>query len=164
MHPIHVFVCEETMLNREVSRGRGHSLSAQRGVAMIETLVAILIFSLGILGIIGLQATSIKQVSDAKYRIDAANLAEQLMGQMWADDHTAGNLGAKYATGGGAAYVLWKAQVQATLPGVSAANAPTVSVVPDASDALRSTVTITIRWQAPGATSVNQYVSTSRIR
>lgn len=136
------------------------------GVAMIETLVAILIFSFGILGIIGLQAASIQQVSEAKYRIDAANLADQLLGQIWSDDHATSLVAAKYATGGGSAttgYLAWRTQVQNALPG-AVANPPTVIVAADAVDAQRSTVTITVRWQSPGSTSVSNYVSTSRIR
>lgn len=133
---------------------------------MIETLVAILIFSFGILGIIGLQATSIQQVSEAKYRIDAANLADQLLGQIWSDDHTTSLIAAKYATGGGTAtvgYLAWRTQVQNTLPGV-AANPPTVTVAADPIDAQRSTVVVTVRWQSPGTSSVSNYVSSSRVR
>ncbi len=133
---------------------------------MIETLVAILIFSFGILGIIGLQATSIQQVSEAKYRIDAANLADQLLGQIWSDDHTTALIAAKYGTGGGTAttgYLAWRTQVQNSLPGV-AANPPTVTVAADAMDAQRSTVVVTVSWQSPGASSVSNYVSSSRVR
>ena len=48
---------------------------AQQGVMLIEALVAILIFTLGIVALMGLQANSMKQMSDAKYRTDASYLA-----------------------------------------------------------------------------------------
>lgn len=56
-----------------------------RGMALIEALVAILIFSVGVIGVLGLQALALKSSSDAKYRADAAFLANQLIGQMWVD-------------------------------------------------------------------------------
>ena len=71
----------------------------QSGVMLLEALIAILIFSLGILGIVGLQAVQMKLVADAKYRSDAALLAEELIGQMWASDRTAATLNAVFATG-----------------------------------------------------------------
>ena len=57
----------------------------QTGVMLLEALIAILIFSLGILAIIGLQAQSIRNSSEAKYRADASFLANQLIGYMWTD-------------------------------------------------------------------------------
>jgi len=55
----------------------------QRGSMLLEALISILIFSIGILGIVGLQANSIKISSDAKYRSDASLLANQYLGSMW---------------------------------------------------------------------------------
>lgn len=57
----------------------------QQGVALLETLIAILIFSFGVLGIVGLQATMVTSTTDAKYRADASYIAQQRIGQMWAD-------------------------------------------------------------------------------
>jgi type IV pilus assembly protein PilV len=143
------------------------SLPAERaGFALIEVLVAILIFSIGILGVIGLQATVIKQISDAKYRIDAANLADQLIGQMWAEDHLTTTLITKYASSGstsGAGYLAWKAVVADRLPGV-ADHLPSVTIEANSSDASESTVTLIVYWQVPGATNVNNYTTVSRIR
>ena len=56
-----------------------------RGIALIEALVGILIFSLGILGLIGLQASMTRAQGSAKFRADAAYLSSDLLGQMWAD-------------------------------------------------------------------------------
>lgn len=62
--------------------------SFQQGVVLLESLIAILIFSLGVLGIVGLQASMIKSTSDAKYRSDAAYIAQQRIGQMWVDQES----------------------------------------------------------------------------
>lgn len=59
--------------------------SAQEGVALIEAMIAILIFSIGILAIVGLQATMIKNTADSKYRSDASYIAQARIGEMWAD-------------------------------------------------------------------------------
>jgi type IV pilus assembly protein PilV len=58
---------------------------AQRGLSLLEGLISILIFSFGILGLVGLQGASIRNSVDAKYRADASYLANQIIGQMWAD-------------------------------------------------------------------------------
>ncbi len=61
------------------------SQSSQKGVVLLEALIAILIFSMGILAVAGLQAAMVKNTSDAKYRADAAFIAQQALGRMWAD-------------------------------------------------------------------------------
>ncbi len=56
----------------------------QSGFALLEGLIAILIFSMAILGVVGMQATAIAKSSESQYRADAAFLANQLFAQMWA--------------------------------------------------------------------------------
>jgi type IV pilus assembly protein PilV len=57
--------------------------SSQSGLMMIEVLISILIFSIGILGIIGLQAKAIEHSGDAQNRNIASSLANDLVAQMW---------------------------------------------------------------------------------
>ena len=68
-----------------MKRTRQSSASApnQRGVAMIEVLISILLFSLGILGLIGLQARAVSFSVDAEDRNRAALLANEIVTQMW---------------------------------------------------------------------------------
>jgi type IV pilus assembly protein PilV len=61
------------------------SASSQQGVVIIEALIAILIFSFGVLGIVGMQANMIRNTSDSKFRADAAYIAQQRIGLMWTD-------------------------------------------------------------------------------
>jgi type IV pilus assembly protein PilV len=56
-----------------------------RGSALIEAVVALVLFSAGIVGLIGLQARMVTAQSDAKYRADAVYLVSELVGAMWAD-------------------------------------------------------------------------------
>jgi type IV pilus assembly protein PilV len=58
--------------------------TAQTGSVILEALIAILIFSMGILALVGMQATAINNVADAKYRSTAGFLADQLVGTVWA--------------------------------------------------------------------------------
>jgi type IV pilus assembly protein PilV len=58
------------------------------GVALIEALVAILIFSFGILGFIGLQAMTTQSTSMSKTRIDASLVASQRIAELWGQDLT----------------------------------------------------------------------------
>lgn len=57
----------------------------QSGVMLLEALIGILIFSIGILAIVGLQAASVKNQADAKYRAEASYFANQIIAQMWGD-------------------------------------------------------------------------------
>ena len=56
----------------------------QTGSVILEALIAILIFSMGILALVGMQATAINNVSDAKYRSTAGFMANQIVGTIWA--------------------------------------------------------------------------------
>jgi type IV pilus assembly protein PilV len=125
-----------------------------RGVMLLEALIAILIFSIGILGIVGLQATAVQQSTDAKNRADAAYLADQLMGQMWASDRAAATMKAQFdsdfcGTGGCPAYVAWANSVQSTLPGVSLGTDTKPEVDVQDGGATPGMITISIFWRAP---------------
>lgn len=133
--------------------------SRQGGFSLIEGLVAILIFSLGILALVSMQVTSIQQSSGAKYRSEASLLANQLIGQMWITDRTAATLQANFNTGG-ASYATWLADVQATLP-TAAASAPTVSV------SGAGVATINLFWKAPNEESsapAHRYTTVAQIK
>ena len=69
-------------------------MKAERGFFLIEALIALLIFTLGILGMIGMGATAVGAQTDARYRSDAAALADEIAGhiQLNADRSTLVNL------------------------------------------------------------------------
>ena len=58
---------------------------SQRGVMLLEALVSIAIFSIAVLGLIGLQSAAIRNASEARQRAVAAFYANQIVGQMWMD-------------------------------------------------------------------------------
>ncbi|MCE3262844.1 MAG: hypothetical protein K0R43_1923 [Pseudoduganella sp.] len=55
----------------------------QDGMALLEGLIAIVIFSAGVLGFAWMQAAATRQVTESKYRIEASFAANQLLGKMW---------------------------------------------------------------------------------
>lgn len=122
----------------------------ERGVMLIEALLAILIFSLGILAVVGMQSVAIKDVSQAKFRSDAAFLTQELMAQMWTDN---GNITLYAFPGAGtppARLQNWVQKVNGTLPGNLL---PVVTVTnPTAQGA---SVTIQVFWQMPEEASQN---------
>ncbi len=129
-------------------------VSSQRGMFLIEALVGILIFSLGILSVVGLVAAAIGNVSDAKYRTEASLLANRIIGEMWVDR---GNLaGYQYSSGTPPSVLTnWVNTVNNTLPGASAVP-PTISVA-------GNTVTVKISWKPPSATTPHQYSTVALI-
>jgi type IV pilus assembly protein PilV len=62
--------------------------TGQRGVALIEALISILIFSFGILGLIGLEAQAINYSVNAEDRNRAALFANEVATYMWVNDTT----------------------------------------------------------------------------
>jgi type IV pilus assembly protein PilV len=59
------------------------SARAQRGVALLECLMALLIFSVGLLGLMGLEARVMNISVDSENRNRAAMLASEFASQMW---------------------------------------------------------------------------------
>jgi type IV pilus assembly protein PilV len=121
---------------------------SQSGVMLIEALVAILLFSVGVVAVMGMQAVSIEQVSQAKYRADASYLANQIAGRMWVDQ---ANL-ATYTTPGTAGRTTWDATVASTLP----QGTGTIAIA-------GTMVTITVNWKTPQDTSTHKFVSVINI-
>lgn len=154
----------------------------QSGVLLLEVLIALLIFALGVLGLVGLQANAIKQSGQAKYRTDATLLANELIGQMWmtSRDYTTLNTAFTSTSSGGASYRAWKTKVETSLPGaatypptvVLTSIAPLNAIVGSASAVPvgltpSTRVTITMRWKAPGEPAsdpAHSFVLTNEIK
>ncbi|MEP6906714.1 MAG: hypothetical protein ABI858_01850 [Pseudoxanthomonas sp.] len=153
--------------------------SSQRGFVLLDAVIAILIFSIGILGMVALQGTAVKLAGDAIYRSNAAMLADQVIAQMWGSDlTTTGALGTAFAgTGGvggtgGPMYKAWAATIDCTsttpatgcLPG-AVANPPIITAVSSASPsgAPVALVTVTVSWQAPNDTGPHNYVTFTQL-
>jgi type IV pilus assembly protein PilV len=92
---------------------RQHSpRSGMQGMAMLEALIAITIFSIALLGLVGLQAQSIKNNSQAKFRADASFIASQVLADISLDRANISN-----ATLMTANELIWDANAARQLPG-----------------------------------------------
>jgi len=143
---------------------------AQRGSALLEALFAILIFSIGLLALVALQAVSIKNSIDAKYRSDASYVANQIIAQMWVDrtnldsyaHYTAGPVcGFTGTPSGNASVTGWANQVVGLLPG-SASNKTQIQVTTPAGTTTRL-VKVTVCWQGPQEAAAHNFAVTARI-
>ncbi|OOG57271.1 hypothetical protein [Rhodanobacter sp. C03] len=146
------------------------------GFVLLDAVIAILIFSIGILGMVALQGTAVKLAGDAKHRSDAAMLADQVIAQMWGDNLGVGSTFAtRYAGSGGSGgsnYTAWAATLDCTsttpstgcLPG-AAANPPTIAITQTTTPqgAPIFLATITVNWEAPNDAGPHNYVSITQI-
>ena len=132
------------------------SRRTQSGVMLIEAMVGILIFSIGVLALVGLQAVAIKASAEAKYRADASYLANAIVGRMWNEKpanlvnyrhrptSTAGQLCQPTGTDSSDDNVTaWLAKVAALLPGADA----TLQQI--AVDTATNQVSVSVCWVSP---------------
>ena len=141
---------------------------SQRGSLLLEGIIAILLFSLGILALMGLQTIAISTTADAKYRAEAAFLANQIIGQMWVADPATLAGYANYATTGvgnctftGAAsangdVTQWLGTVAGNLPGATAA-------LQQITIGAGNLVTVTVCWKGPQETVPHKHVAVTQI-
>lgn len=125
----------------------------ESGVSLIEVLVAILIFSFGIVGLIGLQARALQYSTSAEDTSRAALLANEL-GTTMIVSRTVQTTGLVPAT----AYADWQARVLDPTQGGLPNGTGTAEVVNP------TTARIRITWRPPQSTGAafnteNQYIT-----
>jgi len=125
----------------------------QSGSYLLEALIAILIFAFGVLGLIGLLGSSIRVTNDARYRAEAANLANAMIADMWTT--TPANIDT-FTT---AKLPTWATKVATLLPG---GIAPDVAITPGFTAESR-TVVVTVYWKRPGESDKHQHIMTAQI-
>lgn len=118
------------------------SRKSQGGIVLLEALIAVLIFSTGVLALAGLQSAMVKNTSEGKYRAEATFIAQQKLGQIWANTSNGGSL---------ADYVVTDEAV-AQLPDGKRSVAVSVDRV----------VTVTVKWTQPGEDQ-HQFSTNARI-
>jgi type IV pilus assembly protein PilV len=126
----------------------------QRGFFLIEAMVAILIFALGILGLIAMGGTAVSSQSDAQYRTEASSLADAIAGEiaLGIDRTSEATKQASLAN-----FALQPSPVPSTSPAPcvftgAAASAPGVAALIDRAANAASAPGL------PGATAANQQV------
>lgn len=160
---------------------RAMKRKAQSGVFLIEALIAILIFSLGILGMVAMGGSAIAAQSDAQFRTEAANFASEMAANIALNvDRTSPALltsslqSFSHRPAGGGSFCTF-AGATSTNPLVTATNAwtdrmhgvaPNVLGLPGSSDTHESIlvdtsqvntgfnkVTITVCWKPPATSA-----------
>ncbi len=142
------------------------------GFTMIEVLVALLVFSLGVLALVSIQATATRMAGDARDRAVATFLADQLLARMLISDPTTATSfqhkpsGTTACNPSGAASTNavvtgWLAEVAQQLPNATSGQQQIV-VVPPAPPDITARVVVTLCWQngndTPRSLSVSNQV------
>jgi len=148
----------------------------QQGSMMLEALIAIMIFAIGILGTIGLQAKIIGLSTDARYRTDATFLANQIIAQIWVDPVTDAadpsgltfNINSTYAcapcdaNNANTNIQDWALQTHGASgvlpPYGDYAQCPSSIVITG------NQVNVTVQWKLPGDSSCHNYATTTEIQ
>lgn len=111
---------------------------SDQGFALIEVLVSLVIFSLGVVGLIGVQARALQVSTDAQDRSRAALLAQSLSSEMWVIKSTELSEGVVTA---------WKAQLKEALPN----GEGDITQNTAGTDA-----TISVKWLAPNRKALDK--------
>jgi type IV pilus assembly protein PilV len=136
----------QTVAKNKLLRTQQQRKGTQTGMMLVEVMVSILIFSVGILGLVGLQTVATQNAASAEYRTIAATLANDMVAQMWIKktaNPTSSNISGDITT--------WKTKVtNSTLPNANASVTRTNGVT-----------TVTVTWKPPSkkSTDTNQYVT-----
>ncbi|MEP7328374.1 MAG: pilus assembly protein PilV [Betaproteobacteria bacterium] len=132
----------------------------QRGSFLLESLIAILIVALGVLGLVGLQARAMQDVDESQFRSEAAFLASDVISRMWISDPN--TMDTDFAVGG-TPYNDFKAVVQQRLPG--SITAPTITITQRGATATTGfDVLVTVFWQPPSSPWEHQYQMAATVR
>ena len=107
---------------------------------MVEVMVSVVLFSVGVLGLMRVLGTAVQDTGALQYRSTAATLADTAIGQMWVDR---GNLAGLCHRG---------RRCARSCPTASAWSPSTGNVV-----------TVAISWQAPGAAQPSTHQVTATI-
>lgn len=106
---------------------------SMRGSTLVEVLVSVLLFAIGIAGLLRLLGTAVKDAGEIEFRSQAVAIADEQIGRMWADlDNLAG-------------YV----EVDTPVPELPSG---TRTVQIDG-----NVVTVTVDWQVPGVAAARRH-------
>ena len=122
-----------------------------RGFVMLEALVGGLIFAVGVLGVVALQASMTQAQTVGKSRADAIYLADELVGLLWSDLPNLNSYNSAQCSGY-ARCSDWSDKVARALPG----GTPTVTV-----NASTGVTTIAIAWSTRSGTQT--YATTTAV-
>jgi type IV pilus assembly protein PilV len=133
----------------------------QRGAFLLEALVALLIFSFGVMAMAGLQARAARHFNEAQYRANAAELVQATIASMRASDPA--TLASRFdATTSAADWSALLGQAK-RLPGVNdVQNVPAVQIIDGPTTTSRE-VSLSVFWQTPGDLTAHRHAASTVI-
>ena len=129
---------------------------AQRGVALLEALLAVVLLGIGLIGTLALQTRSVAALSEAGLRAEATIAANELLGVMNTDQANLADYAVARGARPGQRLAPWYEAVEDRLPGASIE----VTVQP-AAGTTRTAVGISIGWQRTNGGQGNHHDITS---
>jgi type IV pilus assembly protein PilV len=150
-------------------------MTLQRGALLLEALISILLFSMGMLALAGVQAAAIKNAADAKYRAEASFLASQIIAQMWADNPanlpsyrhnptTKARCDYEGGASGNANVVAWLGNASSPAAGTVAGNLPGATATrQQIAVEANNVVIVTICWRNPADPAPRSFVGVAQI-
>lgn len=131
---------------------------AQRGIALIEALVAVALLAIGLLGAIGMQARSHAALADTGMRAEATIAADKLLGVMASDQANLASYALAAGAVPGARLKPWYDETRKNIAG--AVIEVTLGAVAASGPAK---VTIRIGWTRKANTAANSHTVVSYI-
>ena len=130
-----------------------------RGGFLLEALVALLIFSFGVLAMVGLHARAVRHLNEAQYRANAAELVHGTLAAMHATDLA--TLASRFdRSTGGSGWLALLDQAK-RLPGVNdTQNVPTLEIGGGPTAGSRQ-VSLDVFWQTPDSDQIHRYAATA---
>ena len=120
--------------------------SAARGFSMIETLIALVLLSIGLIGLLGLQARAARMSTDTEDMTRASLLANEIASSMWVSSNATTVTPAQISA--------WNARAADPISGGMRDGAVTVTTAGKI-----ATITITWRSSSPNSTATDRYVT-----
>lgn len=120
--------------------------SAQSGFSLIETLVAIVLLSIGLIGLLGLQARAARMSTETEDMTRASLLANEIASAMWVNSTGTTVTAAQIAA--------WNARAADPTSGGMRGGTVTVTTAGKI-----ATITITWRSSTPNSTATDRYVT-----
>jgi type IV pilus assembly protein PilV len=127
---------------------KASSRSVHFGFMLVEVLVSVLLFALGIVALVGLQAKMLGTTGEIRGRAEAVNLVNEYVASMWADGRAYGDVESDWETGGSANSSFVSNRVE---PLLGSQTNPTMTVVFTNTPAgvarlMSAEVSVTVQW------------------
>lgn len=114
--------------------------SKQKGIFIVDAMIGLIIFTIGVLGILKFQGETIVATSQSQYRITASFLADSLINSMWLERDKVATF-----TSNNPSYNNWLTQVNNNLPG-SLTNEPVVTITDEGNNIYH--IQVEIKWRS----------------